>query len=126
MFIKEQSLWSLTLKVIVRLFQNDIGSCASILGELAEESNKASQGLLTPEEYAGSPRRNTPIDMLTSVPEEDEEAQKTRTSVDLRKWKEMVENEKKREEAIEEKRRKLSRKEEEREEDDGDDVEKKE
>ncbi|EGT40021.1 hypothetical protein CAEBREN_32081 [Caenorhabditis brenneri] len=93
---------------------NDIGSCASILGELADDANKASQGLLTPEEITGSPRR-TPIDVLTSVPEEDEDAQKTRTSVDLRKWKEMVENEKKKEE--EEKRRKLSRKEEEKEED---------
>ncbi|CAP32290.1 Protein CBG13503 [Caenorhabditis briggsae] len=94
---------------------NDIGSCASILGELADDANKASQGLLTPEEFTGSPRR-TPIDVLTSVPEEDEEAQKTRTSVDLRKWKEMVDNEKKRKEEEDEKKRKLSRKEEEKEE----------
>ncbi|CAO4376020.1 unnamed protein product [Caenorhabditis nigoni] len=101
---------------------NDIGSCASILGELADDANKASQGLLTPEEFTGSPRR-TPIDVLTSVPEEDEEAQKTRTSVDLRKWKEMVDNEKKRKEEEDEKKRKLSRKEEEKEEEVVDDKE---
>lgn len=75
-------------------FQNANGSSLSILEDLVDETAKSSQGLLTPEEITGSPRR-TPIEVLTSVPEEDEDSQKTRTSVDLRKWKEMVKNEEK-------------------------------
>ncbi|CAI5448983.1 unnamed protein product [Caenorhabditis angaria] len=63
------------------------GSSQSILEDLAEEASK--NALLTPDDFAGSPRR-TPIDVLTSVAEEDEEAQKTRTSIDLRKWRDQI------------------------------------
>ncbi|CAB3406545.1 unnamed protein product [Caenorhabditis bovis] len=69
---------------------NNIGSSLSILDDLADDAKN--NGLLTPEEIASSPRR-TPIEVLTSVPEEDEEAQKTRTSVDLQKWRETMKKE---------------------------------
>ncbi|CAI2349928.1 unnamed protein product [Caenorhabditis sp. 36 PRJEB53466] len=65
-------------------FQN--GSLTSILDGLVEDTPKASQGLLTPEDFTGSPPRHTPIDVLSSVPEEDEDSQKTRTQDDYKRW----------------------------------------
>ncbi|KAK5977207.1 Bestrophin [Trichostrongylus colubriformis] len=63
-------------------------SSLDILGEMAEEAARNSL-LLTPDGDLSptSPSRRSPV-ALTSVPEEDEESQKTRNSVDLQQWKE--------------------------------------
>ncbi|CAD6191947.1 unnamed protein product [Caenorhabditis auriculariae] len=74
--------------------ENNFGeSSLSILDDLAEEAKQSQMNqVLTPEEMS-SPRR-TPIDVpLTSVPEEDEEVQRTKSSADLKKWKQALDRE---------------------------------
>ncbi|CAI4227275.1 unnamed protein product [Auanema sp. JU1783] len=71
-------------------------SSTDILREIADESSR-NHTLLTPEGDLISPsRRPSPVNdvILTSVPEEDEESQRTRTSHDLHKWKKMMDNKK--------------------------------
>ncbi|KIH49858.1 hypothetical protein ANCDUO_20066 [Ancylostoma duodenale] len=82
----------------------EIGSSSlDILNDLADEAGRHSM-LVTPDgvtrKYPVSdlspttPPRRSPIpETLTTVPEEDEESQRTRNSIDLRRWKEEAKNE---------------------------------
>lgn len=63
-------------------------SSLDILGDLADEAARNSM-LLTPNGDLSptTPMRRSPVnEHLTSVPEEDEENQRTRNSIDLRRW----------------------------------------
>ncbi|CAJ0931320.1 unnamed protein product, partial [Mesorhabditis belari] len=69
-------------------------SAIDIVDELAAISERRNTDNLSPEDFSPkSPTRRSPIGdtdtMMPSVPEEDEEHQRTRTSVDLAKWKRM-------------------------------------
>ncbi|EYC18537.1 hypothetical protein Y032_0027g1574 [Ancylostoma ceylanicum] len=71
------------------------GSSLDILNDLADEAGRNSL-LVTPDGDLSptTPPRRSPIpETLTTVPEEDEESQRTRNSVDLRRWKEEAKNE---------------------------------
>ncbi|CAJ0601349.1 unnamed protein product [Cylicocyclus nassatus] len=71
------------------------GSSLDILNDLASEAARNPM-LLTPdgELSPNSPMRRSPVgETLTTVPEEDEESQRTRNSVDLRKWRQEAEQE---------------------------------
>ncbi|KAK6749574.1 hypothetical protein RB195_001907 [Necator americanus] len=69
------------------------GSSLDILNDLADEAARNPM-LLTPdgEISPASPLRRSPVtETLTTVPEEDEESQRTRNSVDLRRWRQEAE-----------------------------------
>ncbi|KAL6739797.1 hypothetical protein Aduo_013208 [Ancylostoma duodenale] len=74
----------------------EIGSSSlDILNDLADEAGRHSM-LVTPDGDLSptTPPRRSPIpETLTTVPEEDEESQRTRNSIDLRRWKEEAKNE---------------------------------
>ncbi|XGW29596.1 hypothetical protein V3C99_008998 [Haemonchus contortus] len=65
-------------------------SSLDILGDLADEAARNSMPLTPNGELSPvSPQPRSPInEALTSVPEEDEDTQRTRNSVDLQRWKE--------------------------------------
>ncbi|RCN53381.1 bestrophin-1 domain protein [Ancylostoma caninum] len=73
----------------------EIGSSSlDILNDLADEAGRNSR-LVTPDgdlSPTTPPRRSPVPETLTTVPEEDEESQRTRNSVDLRRWKEEAKN----------------------------------
>ncbi|VDO68966.1 unnamed protein product [Haemonchus placei] len=65
-------------------------SSLDILGDLADEAARNSMPLTPNGELSPiSPQPRSPVnEALTSVPEEDEDSQRTRNSVDLQRWKE--------------------------------------
>ncbi|KHJ84334.1 hypothetical protein OESDEN_15955 [Oesophagostomum dentatum] len=70
------------------------GSSLDILNDLADEAARNPM-MLTPDGdlSPNSPLRRSPVaEALTTVPEEDEESQRTRNSVDLRRWRQEVED----------------------------------
>ncbi|KAJ1345480.1 hypothetical protein KIN20_000026 [Parelaphostrongylus tenuis] len=63
-------------------------SSLDILGELVDEVNRSNGLVLDGDLSPTTPLHRSPVaDVLSSVPEEDEDSQRTRNSVDFQKWK---------------------------------------